>query len=169
MGDEAIAAVDHGIEDTQEGKFLAFKLSGEEYGLEIRYVTEIIGMQKITDLPDMPLFVKGVINLRGKVIPVIDVRLRFGVEEREYDDRTCIIVSDINSASVGLIVDSVNEVLDIPENQIDPPPKIQQGSESRFIKGLGKVEDEVKIILDVNKFLFDEELEMISGAVPGEA
>jgi purine-binding chemotaxis protein CheW len=152
-------------EDTQEGKFLTFPIGKEEYGIEIRFVTEIIGIQKITDLPDMPAYVKGVINLRGKVIPVIDVRLRFGFEERDYDERTCIVVVNINEVAVGLIVDSVREVLDIPAGQIDPPPSVRKGAESRYIQGLGKVGDDVKIILDVNKLLFEEELEKLTGSV----
>ena len=102
-------------EDTQEDKFLTFVLNREEYGIEIRHVTEIIGIQSITEVPDMPHYIKGVINLRGKVIPVMDVRLRFGVAEREYDDRTCIIVINIEEQSVGMIVDRVSEVLDIPK------------------------------------------------------
>ena len=149
-------------EDTQEGKFLTFSMGKEEYGIEIRFVTEIIGIQKITDLPDMPAYVKGVINLRGKVIPVIDVRLRFGFEERDYDERTCIVVVNINELSVGMIVDSVREVLDIPANQIDPPPSVRKGHESRYIQGLGKVGNDVKIILEIQKLLFDEELEQIA-------
>jgi purine-binding chemotaxis protein CheW len=152
-------------EDTQEGKFLTFPIGKEEYCIEIRFVTEIIGIQKITDLPDMPAYVKGVINLRGKVIPVIDVRLRFGFEERDYDERTCIVVVNINEVAVGLIVDSVREVLDIPAGQIDPPPSVRKGAESRYIQGLGKVGDDVKIILDVNKLLFEEELEKLTGSV----
>src|SRR3990172_5823963 len=98
-------------EDTQEGKYLTFTMGKEEYGIEIHNVTEIIGIQSITDLPDTPDFVKGVINLRGKVIPVLDVRLRFKMEEKAYNDRTCIIVVNIRNMSVGLIVDTVSEVL----------------------------------------------------------
>lgn len=152
-------------EDTQEGKFLTFQLGREEYAIEIRYVTEIIGIQKITDLPEMPEYVKGVINLRGKVIPVIDVRLRFGFEPREYDERTCIIVVDIEGLAVGLIVDAVKEVLDIALTQIDPPPTVSKSAESRYIQGLGKVGEEVKIILNVNKLLFGEELEKLSQSI----
>lgn len=162
MAETETLALQSEIEDSQEGKYLAFHVGNEEYGIEIRYVTEIIGLQKITDLPDMPDFVKGVINLRGKVIPVIDVRLRFGFEKREYDERTCIIVTNIDDVAVGLIVDSVAEVLDIPEKNVDPPPRVQKGSESRYIKGLGKVGEDVKIILEINRFLFDEELEMLT-------
>ncbi len=143
-------------EDTQEDKFLTFFLEKEEYGLEIRHVTEIIGIQSITGVPDMPHYVKGVINLRGKVIPVMDVRLRFGMEERTYDDRTCIIVINIDDYLVGLIVDQVSEVLDIPKNNIEPPPKVKKGESSRFIQGMGKVGDRVKILLNAHKLLFHQ-------------
>jgi len=142
-------------EDTQEDKYLTFVLNGEEYGIEIRHVTEIIGIQNITVVPDMPHYIKGVINLRGKVIPVMDVRLRFCLEEREYDDRTCIIVINIEEQSVGMIVDRVSEVLDIPKDDVEPPPKVKKGESSRFIKGMGKVDGRVKILLDEYQLLFD--------------
>jgi purine-binding chemotaxis protein CheW len=144
-------------EDTQEDKFLTFIIGKEDYGIEIRYVTEIIGIQGITEVPDMPSHVKGVINLRGKVIPVMDVRLRFGVAERPYDDRTCIVVINIEEQPVGLIVDCVLEVLDIQKSQIEPPPRIKKGESNRFIQGMGKVGDQVKILLNANKLLLDEE------------
>jgi len=142
-------------EDTQEDKFLTFFLGQEEYGIEIRNVTEIIGIQNITEVPDMPPYVKGVINLRGKVIPVVDVRIRFGLEERPYDDRTCIIVINVNNQSVGLIVDRVSEVLDIPKSEVEPPPKVAGGESNRFIQGMGKVDERVKILLNANQLLFD--------------
>ncbi|WP_334110094.1 chemotaxis protein CheW [Thermodesulfitimonas autotrophica] len=143
-------------EDTQEDKFLTFVLADEEYGIEIRYVTEIIGMQKITEVPDVPSYIRGVINLRGKVIPVMDVRLRFGLPERPYDERTCVVVINVAEQAVGLIVDRVSEVLDIPKSEIEPPPQVKKGSGSRFIEGLGKVGDTVKILLNAEKLLFDE-------------
>jgi purine-binding chemotaxis protein CheW len=143
-------------EDTQEDKFLTFILNKEEYGIEIRYVTEIIGIQNITGVPDMPPYIKGVINLRGKVIPVMDVRLRFGAPERPYDDRTCIVVINIDYQSVGLIVDRVSEVLDIPKNEIEPPPKVKKGNENRYIQGMGKVGEKVKILLDAHKLLYEQ-------------
>ena len=152
-------------EDTQEGKYLTFPLRNEEYGIEIRNVTEIIGIQSITSLPDMPFFVKGVINLRGKVIPVIDVRSRFGFDPRAYDERTCIIVVNIDGRVVGLIVDSVNEVIDIAPNNIEPPPRVKKGEPSRFIKALGKVGDKVKILLDINQMLVKFDPELIQKAV----
>ena len=148
-------------EDTLKGRFLTFRLAEEDYGLEIRYVTEIIGIQKITEVPDMPGFVKGVINLRGKVIPVMDVRTRFSLPERDYDERTCIIVVNVEDKSVGLVVDKVNEVASIPDNQIEPPPRAGREICS-YIQGIGKMGDEVKILLDVKHLLYEEELEQIS-------
>ncbi len=142
-------------EDTQEDKFLTFVLNKEEYGIEIRHVTEIIGIQNITGVPDMPPYIKGVINLRGKVIPVMDVRLRFDMQERPYDDRTCIVVININGQSVGLIVDRVSEVLDIPGSDVEPPPKVKKAESSRFIEGMGKVGEQVKILLNAHQLMFD--------------
>lgn len=159
-GTEAVDTAE--IEDTQEDKYLTFAIGDEEYGIEIRDVTEIIGIQNITDLPDTLPFVKGVINLRGKVIPVIDVRLRFNIEKREYNDRTCIVVVNINEMSVGLIVDTVSEVIDIPHKDVEPAPKISNKTGSRYIQGLGKVDGDVKILLDTQKLLFAEEVEQIT-------
>jgi len=148
-------------EDTMKDRYLTFHLAGEDYGIEIQYVTEIIGIQRITDVPDMPEYVKGVINLRGKVIPVMDVRQRFNLEYRDYDERTCIIVVDIDGTPVGLVVDKVQEVMDIPENDVEPPPKSSSSSGNQFVQGMGKVGEDVKIILNVKKLLFDE-LESLS-------
>jgi purine-binding chemotaxis protein CheW len=142
-------------EDTQEGKYLTFMVDKEEYGIEIRHVTEIIGILNITEVPDRPSYVMGVINLRGKVLPVMDVRLRFNLPKREYDDRTCIIVININGETVGLIVDRVAEVLDIPKSEIAESPKVNKGESSKYIKGIGKVGDKVKILLNVDALLFD--------------
>lgn len=149
-------------EDTQKDKYLTFQLADEVYGLEIRHVTEIIGIQKITEVPDMPAFVKGVINLRGQVIPVMDVRTRFHMEPREYDDRTCVVVIRINESAIGLVVDTVNEVADIPEQNVSAPPKVSKGSSSRYLQGMGKIGDQVRILLDANRLLYAEELEQLS-------
>lgn len=148
-------------EDTQKDKYLTFHLAAEDYGLDIACVTEIIGIQKITIVPNMPPFIKGVINLRGKVVPIMDIRRRFELEEREYDDRTCIIIADIRGTAVGLIVDQVNEVIDIPEEHIEPPPESGGQRYSSYISGMGKVGDEVKILLNINTLLFDEEAEQV--------
>ncbi|MBL4684501.1 MAG: chemotaxis protein CheW, partial [Nannocystaceae bacterium] len=145
-------------EDTQAGKFLTFRLGNEVYGLEIGVVTEIIRWQDITPVPDVVEYIKGIINLRGKVIPVMDVRCRFAMPTREYDQRTCIIVMNVDSASVGLIVDTVAEVVDIADSQIEPPPSVGQASSRAVIKGVGKTGDEVRILLDPSRLVFDEDI-----------
>lgn len=146
-------------EDTQKGRFLTFSLDKETYGIEIRYVTEIVGMQTITEIPELPEYAKGIINLRGKIIPVMDVRLRFKKEPRRYDESTCVIVIDIDDISIGLIVDSVAEVLSIPEEGIVEAPKISKGFSSRYVKAIGKVGNAVKLLLDCERLLSDDELE----------
>lgn len=148
-------------EDTQKGRFLTFSIEKETYGIEITYVTEIIGIQPITEIPELPEYVKGIINLRGKIIPVMDVRLRFKKEPREYNDRTCVIVIDIESISIGLIVDSVSEVLTIPDADIVPPPEVHK-SGNKYIKGIGKVESEVKLLLDCKKLINEDEMDRLS-------
>jgi len=153
---ESIGVGQEFIEDTQRGRYLTFIIGKEVYGIEIKYVTEIINMQKITEVPELPEYIKGIINLRGKIIPVMDVRLRFRKEAKEYNDRTCIIVVDIEDISVGLIVDSVSEVITITEDNIVPPPDTNTGFNNRYIKGIGKVGDEVKLLLDCGKLLTDE-------------
>ncbi len=145
-------------EDTQKGKFLTFILENEVYGLEIQYITEIIGIQEITEVPELPNYVRGIINLRGKIIPVIDVRIRFNKPAIKYNDRTCIVVVEIADISVGFIVDAVSEVIAIQEQEIVPPPEINGGFNNKFIKGIGKVGNEVKLLLDCNKLLNNEGL-----------
>jgi purine-binding chemotaxis protein CheW len=146
-------------EDTQKGKFLTFIIGREEYAIEIKYVTEIIGgIQAITEVPEVPNYIRGIINLRGKIIPVMDVNIRFRKEPKPYDDRTCITVIDIDDLSVGLIVDNVAEVLSIAEENIVLPPDIKTGFHNRFIKGIGKVGDTVKLILDCTILLGEEDL-----------
>ena len=148
-------------EDTQKDKYLTFRIASEDYGIAIANVTEIIGIQSITEIPEMADYIKGVINLRGKVIPVMDVRLRFKLPPREYDERTCIVVVEIDGTSVGLVVDTVNEVADIPEEQVEPAPKSKRKGGS-YIQGIGKIGQEVKILLDINRILYEDELETIS-------
>jgi purine-binding chemotaxis protein CheW len=143
-------------EDTQHGRFLTFSLGEEIYGIEIEYVTEIIGLQQITKIPEVAEYIKGIINLRGKIIPVIDMRLKFNKEPIEYDDRTCIVVVDTQEMVVGLIVDKVAEVLTIEDEDISPPPSYKSGIRNRYIRGIGKIDDEVTLLLDCKK-LFDEQ------------
>ncbi len=139
------------------GKYLTFLLAEEEYGLAILKVREIIGIMDITKVPQTPDFVQGVINLRGKVIPVIDLRLQFGLEQAAYNDQTCIIVVDVGML-MGIIVDTVQEVHEIPGAEIEPPPKLGASVDTDFILGMGKVKDTVTILLDIEKVLTAEQL-----------
>jgi purine-binding chemotaxis protein CheW len=148
-------------EDTQKGRFLTFQVSNEVYGIEIKYVTEIIGIQPITEVPELPEYIKGIMNLRGKIIPLMDVRLRFRKPWVTYNDRTCVVVIDIDSLSIGLVVDHVSEVLSIPDEDIVPPPDIRNGG-NRFIKGIGKVGNEVKLLLDCDRLLNEQDIESIT-------
>ena len=149
-------------EDTQKGRYLTFTVDGNVYGLSIRYVIEIIGIHTATKVPETPDYVIGIINLRGRIIPLIDVRLKFGKEEIPYTERTCIIVIDVDSVAVGLIVDRVNDVLALDDSQIAPPPPGGAlGFENRYIEGIGKLEDIVILLLDAEKILRAEEMEMI--------
>jgi purine-binding chemotaxis protein CheW len=142
--------------DDQESKYLTFQLADEEYGVEILKVREIIGVMEITAVPQMPIYMKGVINLRGKVIPVIDLRLKFSFQEIEYTEQTCIIVVDVGR-EIGIIVDTVSEVLDIPRGNIEPPPQIGGSLDTSFILGMGKVGEAVKILLDIDRVLTNEQ------------
>lgn len=136
-------------------KFLTFKLAKEEYGISIMKIREIIGLMPITVLPQTPSYVKGVINLRGKVIPIIDLRAKFGLEEIPHTERTCIVVIESEDESrgqtnVGLIVDAVSEVLNIKAEDIEPPPSVQAHIDKEMILGLAKSEKSVKILLDID-------------------
>ena len=139
------------------GKYLTFALGKEQYGLEILKVREIIGYMEITAVPQTPHYVKGVINLRGQVIPVIDLRAKFGMETAELTEQTCIIVCEIQSGkrsfSTGIIVDNVEEVLDIPGEDIEEAPQFGSSVDTNFILGMGKIGDTVKILLDIDKVL----------------
>lgn len=148
-------------DEVAESKFLMCKLGNEMYGIDISYVTDIIELQKITEVPDMPEYVRGVINLRGQVIPVIDLRRRFEMEPREYDDRTVITVVQIRGSSIGFIIDTATEVQDIPEKDIDPAPQFHGKEEKqKYVAGLGKTGENVTILLDVNKLVEEGEIPM---------
>ena len=140
-------------EDTLQGRYLTFNLGEEVFGLQIRYVTEIIGLQPVTKVPEVPSFIKGIINLRGKIIPVIDMRLKFRKEPVPYTDRTCIVVIDTQEIVVGLIVDKVAEVVNIADENIVPPPDQKTGMRNKYIQGIGKVDDNVKLLLDCEALL----------------
>jgi purine-binding chemotaxis protein CheW len=148
-------------EDTQHGRYLSFALGDESYGLEISHVIEIVGIQPITPIPEAPDYVRGIINLRGQIVPVIDVHLKFGSESKAYDDRTCIIIIDIEGLSAGLIVDRVSEVLTIGDGDIVPPPDYRTGAQNHYIKAIGKVGNEIKLLLDCNKLFDVEEIDSL--------
>ena len=152
--------------DERNGMYMTFK-SGEEYfGLKIQYVSEIIQFQAITEIPETEDYIKGLINLRGKVIPVIDVRLRFCQQPFEYNDRTCIIVLNVNAMLVGLIVEKIAEVVDIREENILPPPKLGRSDklQNKYVYGIGKVGNSVKLLLDPDKLLNDEDPTVVEQA-----
>ena len=149
------------------GKYLTFKLGNETYGIEILKIQEIIGMMKVTHFPKAPSFVRGVINLRGKVIPVIELREKFMMDRKEDDDKTCIVVVRLEQKDTeitqGIIVDEVSEVMDIEESQVELSPSFGNDVNLEFIKGVGKIQEKVVILLDVNKILNDSETEFLLG------
>jgi purine-binding chemotaxis protein CheW len=150
------------------GKYLTFKLAHEEYGLEILKVREIIGLMEITKVPQTPHYIRGVINLRGKVIPIIELRQKFGMDTVKDTEQTCVIVVEATasqgSVMTGIVVDSVSEVLDIVEDQIEDAPAFGAGIDTNFILGIGKIKDEVKLLLDIDKVLDIGELSAIADA-----
>ena len=152
----------------REGKYLTFTLAEEEYGIGILKIKEIIGMMPITSVPQTPEFVKGVINLRGKVIPVIDLRLRFGMGEIDYTERTCIIVVEIDgqvgTVLIGIVVDSVSEVLNVKGDDIADTPTFGTKLNTEYILGMAKMEGGVKILLDIDQVLSNEEISALEKA-----
>ena len=154
--------------DFLEGKYLTFNLDKEQYGIGILKIKEIIGMLPITSVPQTPEFVKGVINLRGKVILVIDLRLRFDMEEIEYDERTCIIVVEIEgqagTVQIGIVVDSVSEVMNIKGEEIEGTPTFGTKLNTEYILGMAKKEGGVKILLDIDRVISTEELASLESA-----
>lgn len=153
----------------KEGKYLTFTLADEEYGIGILKIKEIIGMMPFTSVPQTPDFVKGVINLRGKVIPVIDLRLRFGMESIDYTDRTCIIVVEVDGEEreimIGIVVDTVSEVLNIKSEDIEETPAFGTKLNTDYIMGMAKIGGGVKILLDIDKVLKSEEIKLLEKTV----
>nr|WP_029895228.1 chemotaxis protein CheW [Desulfohalovibrio reitneri] len=143
-------------------QLVTFSIGDEEFGVDILKVQEIIRTMEITRVPKAPDFVEGVINLRGKVIPIIDLRRRFGMARRDHDKNTRIIVIDINNMIVGFVVDSVSEVLRISSSTVEPPPPVVAGVESEYIKSVGKLEDRLLIMLDLDRLLSGEEQAMLA-------
>lgn len=149
-------------EDTQQGRYLTFYILDDVYGIEIKYVTEIIGVLPITSVPEVAEYIKGIINLRGKIIPVIDMRLKFKKPAAEYDDRTCIIIVETEDLILGLIVDRVADVISLSDEEIAPPPSHKSGIKNRYIRGIGKIAGEIKLLLDCDKLFNEEETQEIN-------
>ena len=150
------------------GKYLTFRLAEEDYGIPLRQVKEIIGMMPVTAVPQTPAHVKGVINLRGQVIPVSDLRLRFGMDAIAYNDRTCIIVVDIRSADsttrMGVIVDAVSEVLNVRKEEIEAAPSFGALARTEYILGMANMDESVKILLDIDRVFDPEDIAVLEKA-----
>ncbi len=161
------SAYDHDIVVERECKFLSFPLADTMYGIDIKNVLEVVifGSQiKITNVPHLPSFTRGIINLRGKIIPVIDLRVRFQLDEIAYDGRSCIIVVSIHGVTTGLIVDTVAGVVSIPESEVDPAPELDESAQSKFISGIGKTDHDVYILLETETLLHEKEFEALKKA-----
>ncbi len=157
------------VNEKQRDKYVTFKSGNEYFGLKIEYVNEIIVYQEITEIPESDDYIKGLINLRGKIIPVIDVRVRFKQEQLEYTDRTCIIIVNVNDIVVGLIVEKIAEVVEIKEEDILPPPSIVIGGDekvqNKYVYAIGKVGDSVKLLVDPDRILKDEDISLMEQAM----
>ena len=157
------------VNEKQRNKYVTFKSGNEYFGLKIEYVNEIIVYQEITEIPESDDYIKGLINLRGKIIPVIDVRIRFKQEPMEYTDRTCIIIVNVNDIVVGLIVEKIAEVVEIKEEDILPPPSIVIGGDekvqNKYVYAIGKVGDSVKLLVDPDRILKDEDITLMEQAI----
>jgi purine-binding chemotaxis protein CheW len=151
-------------EDSQRGRYLTFTIEDDVYGVSIRFVTEIIGIQSVTKVPETPDYIKGITNLRGRIIPLIDVRLKFGKPEIPYTDRTCVVVADTGEVIVGLIVDRVDDVLTIPDDRLAAAPEGMLGFEDRYVEGVGNMDDKAILLLDMERFLRADEAEAVEGA-----
>jgi purine-binding chemotaxis protein CheW len=148
--------------DARSGKYLTFQLANEEFGIRVLKVREIMGLQEITAVPQTPMHIKGVINLRGKVVPVIDLRLKFGLDAAEYTQRTCIIVTQVQGESgpipMGIVVDGVSEVLNLTAQEIEDTPDFGEAITGQYLLGMAKVKGKVKILLDIDKVLSTQDL-----------
>jgi len=140
-------------QDTMANMYFIFEIDGEDYGVEVASVKEIISMKKITKVPKMPDFIEGIINLRGDLIGILNVRKRFGKMPKEYDEATCIVVIEYNKYTLGLIVDGVKATQTIEPENVSPPPNAKLNSYNQFIRNIGKVGNSVKLLLDLDRFL----------------
>lgn len=150
-------------EDLQKGQFMTFQTGREYFGIGISYINEIIQMQPITAVPEVEDYIKGLINLRGKIIPVIDIRVRFKMEPLEYTDRTCIIVINVKSMVIGIIVEKISEVVTITDDDIVPPPTLgrRDSEQNKYVYGLARIGDSIKLLLDPEKLVKDADIEAL--------
>ena len=150
-------------EDLQKGQFMTFQTGREYFGIGISYINEIIQMQPITAVPEVEDYIKGLINLRGKIIPVIDIRVRFKMEPLEYTDRTCIIVINVKSMVIGIIVEKIAEVVTITDDDIVPPPSLgrRDSEQNKYVYGLARIGDSIKLLLDPEKLVKDADIEAL--------
>jgi len=161
---ENIDKVNEAISKGTLNQFVTFTLEGEEYGVEILKVQEIIGYPGFTKVPNVPSFVKGVINLRGSVVPVIDLRLKFSMDEKEYDTFTVILILEVKERIIGVIVDAVSDVISLSEEEVQPTPDFSSGIRADFIKAMGRKDEKLIILLDIDRVLSESELEMLEAA-----
>ena len=157
MADEIMETTAH---DDLENRLMTFFIKDVIYGIRLRHVIEIISIQYITKVPNVPNYVKGIINLRGKIVPVVDTRLKIGIEETEYDDKTCIIVIMIGEMQIGLIVDSVNEVLTITKDAVTRMPDISEQKTKKYLQSVTKMNDQMILHLDLDYLINDDNIEM---------
>ncbi len=161
MAEDVLMKNNTQVENVPTEKYLTFFIDGQLFAIPSSEVVEIIRMQPITFVPKLPPFIIGVINLRGKIVPLVDVRLKFNKEKREYDDHTSIIVAEVSELSVGLIVDSVNDVTNIAKNQISETPRLAKDSVNNFVKGIATLNDNAIMLLDIERILTDEDDDQI--------
>lgn len=152
-------------ENASKDMYLTFKLQNEEYGFDISYVTEIVGMQPITPIPESAAYIKGIINLRGKIIPVIDLRLKFNKPEVPYDERTCIIVIAYGETNIGFVVDNVSEVITLKDDQLEQLPSYGKELKRNYVKNIGKAANGIKLLLDYNRIMGESELNLIEDLI----
>jgi len=154
--------------DAQKGRYLTFTIDREVYAIEIAAISEILSIQPITEYPGLPEYMMGIVNLRGTIVPVMDIRLRIGKNPKAYNDRTCIIVVETNSTKVGLIAESLSEVESIADENISPTPYLQALSGKRYIKGVGRVGQDVKLILDCEELISRQDAELLGQIIQQE-
>ena len=153
---------DHNDEVVHRSRYLSFFVKDEMYGISISHINEIIAMMKITKVPRTPTFVEGVINLRGSIIPIVDIRGKFGIEKKEHDMNTAIIINEVSGVNIGFIVDRVEDVLTLDDRDLSEPPKFGSHIDTSFIQSVAEVDKSVILILDMEKIFEDDELTMIS-------